>query len=92
MTAPALALVCIAFVLLTIRRRSSFACLLTLGALIFLPAQPPAHLIASMLGQAERSSHAERGLLIIVPEPDPASRGILLDRWARASAPLVRLN
>jgi hypothetical protein len=33
-----------------------------------------------------------RGPLIIVPAPDPASRGILLDAWARSHAPLVPLN
>lgn len=31
-------------------------------------------------------------VLIVVPEPDPATLGILLDRWSRASAPLVPLN
>jgi uncharacterized protein YmfQ (DUF2313 family) len=45
-----------------------------------------------MLAQAERTSQVQQSQLIVVPEPDPASRGILLDRWARASAPLVPLN
>jgi hypothetical protein len=33
-----------------------------------------------------------RGPLVIVPAPNPASRGILLDAWARSHAPLVPLN
>jgi hypothetical protein len=77
---------------LTIRHRRLFAFLLTIAALIFLPAKLLTHLVAPTPAQTERASQAQRGQLIIVPEPDPASRGILLDRWARASAPLVRLN
>ena len=69
-----------------------FAFLLTIVAFPFLAASCLHHLVAPMLAQAERSSEVERSQLIVVPEPDPASRGILLDRWARASAPLVPLN
>jgi hypothetical protein len=86
MTAPALAVICIAFVILTIRHRRLFAFLLTIATFLFLGARLPLHLAAPMPAQGERSR------LIVVPEPDPASRGILLDRWARASAPLVPLN
>ena len=92
MTAPALAVICIAFVILTIRHRRLFAFLLTIAAFIFVAAKLPTHLVAPMLAQAERSSEVERSQLIVVPEPDTASRGILLDRWTRASAPLVPLN
>jgi hypothetical protein len=91
-TAPALAVICIAFVILTIRHRRLFAFLLTIAAFIFLGAKLPLHLAAPMPVQDERMSQGERSRLIVVPEPDPASRGILLDRWARASAPLVPLN
>ena len=92
MTAPALAVICIAFVILTIRHRRLFAFLLTIAAFIFLAAKQPTHLVAPMPAQAEHTSRVEQSQLIVVPEPDPASRGILLDRWARASAPLVPLN
>ena len=34
----------------------------------------------------------KRSPLIIVPEPDAAALGILLDGWARSNAPLVPLN
>ena len=33
-----------------------------------------------------------RSPLIIVPEPDPAAMGKVLDGWARAHTPLVPLN
>ena len=92
MTAPALAVICIAFVILTIRHRRLVAFLLTMAAFVFLAAKLPMHLAALMPAQAERASEIEHDGLIVVPEPDPASRGILLDRWARASAPLVPLN
>ena len=58
MTAPALAVICIAFVILTIRHRRLFAFLLTIAAFIFLAAKQPTHLVAPMPAQAERTSRS----------------------------------
>ncbi len=52
---------------------------------LLLVASPP-------LPEAERASVEPGRALVIVPPPDPASIGILLDVWARAHAPLVPLD
>jgi hypothetical protein len=91
----ALALVTIALAVLTVIHRTSSAFLLTLGALFFWLASSGVHLVpaeAPLAPVAQAAPAAGRGPLIVVPEPDPAARGILLDRWARATATLTPLN
>jgi hypothetical protein len=90
-TTPTLVVIFAVLVMLTIMHRTLFAFLLTIGVGFALlvtafPAKPdPIPVVA------ERVSEIEQTPLIVVPEPDPASVGILLDRTARADAPLTPL-
>jgi hypothetical protein len=56
-----------------------------LAAARLIPSSPPPPV-------AERASVEPGRPLVVVPPPDPASIGRLLDAWARSSAPLVPLN
>ena len=87
----ALAAIFVGLVVLTIMHRTLFGFLLSIifGFL----------LVVSLIGLARPAPVAERVSVrhyeparIVVPAPDPAASGILLDRWARSSAPLAPLN
>jgi len=91
---PFLVLIVIALAGLTWRFRTLFGFLLTIIAVFVLAVRV---LAAADLPapQAERMSFAEPAhvrRLVVVPEPDPAAVGVLLDRWSRSSAPLVPLG